>query len=523
MKASGVKTHTANPVSVPEGAQPPTQWWPTITAIAMLALIYSLLPLGTALELGGDEGYELTKGLLCSKGYVMYKDIWCDQPPVFPILLGQVFRAVGPSILAARLVAVGFALVLFGALYQLVRQRSGMAAALTAVFCLLTSPGVLLLSSSVMVEVPAIGTALASAWLLFQWSKRPHWAWILASGALMGLALEIKLTAVMVLPAMLLEIALASWKKGGGLAQRRVVSSALQWIVACGVVFGAVALLWGGGSLGPSWRSHTVTQTIPGLSSAQDYRFTSDMPLGHLECLIGAAVALVILGRQKRWRELSFPLALLLTAVAVHSVHKPWWGYYYLHFAVPLAWLAGLATSEVLKAISGRLKARNSGASSLATWKWIGLCAFLALALTVAETRLERAIGAIRQTPRASDSVVLAKMKQYADRTHWVYVQPVIYPFHAGLAVPPELAVVMLKRYWSGQITPEQIVETCRRYKPEQLLLYQARVGSEWKELLQAGYQTAYQDTNCVLYVSKGILAEKTGSSPERQSPAVGP
>jgi hypothetical protein len=230
----------------------------------------------------------------------------------------------------------------------------------------------------------------------------------------------------------------------------------------------------------------------------------------------------VILGRQKRWRELSFPLALLLTAVAVHTVHRPWWGYYYLHFAVPLAWLAGLATSEVLKAISGRLKARNSPASSLATWRWVGLCALLALVLAVAEARLEGEIRAIRRAPKAGDSVVLAKMKQYADHTHWVYVQPVIYPFHAGLAVPPELAVVMLKRYWSGQITPEQIVETCRRYKPEQLLLYQARVGNEWKELLKANYQTAYQDTNYVLYVSKGILEEGTGSSSERQPPAAG-
>jgi 4-amino-4-deoxy-L-arabinose transferase-like glycosyltransferase len=521
MKASGVKTPSAKPADAAEGAQPPTQWWPPIAAIAMLALIYLLLPLGTALELGGDEGYELTKGFLCSKGYVMYKDIWCDQPPVFPMLLGQVFRAVGPSILAARLVTVGFALLLFGAMYQLVRQRSGMVAALTAVLCLLAAPGVLLLSSSVMVEVPAIGTALVSAWLLFQWSKRPHRAWLLASGAVMGLALEIKLTAVMVLPAVLVEIALASWEGGRGLRQRRLLSSALEWIAACGIVFAVVALLWGRGSLGASWRSHTVTQPVPGLSSAADFRFTLDMPLDHLECIIAAAVALVMLGRQKRWRELSFPLVLLLTAVAVHAVHRPWWGYYYLHFAVPLAWLAGLAASELLKGISGCLKTRNSRAASRATWKWVGLCALLALALALAEARLEGTIRAIRRAPRASDSVVLAKMKQYADRTRWVYVQPVIYPFHAGLAVPPELAVVMLKRYWSGQITPEQIVETCRRYKPEQLLLYRSRVGSEWKELLQSSYQTAYQDTNHVLYVSKEILAEGTGRSSERQSPAV--
>jgi hypothetical protein len=75
MKPSGAKTPSAQPANIPEAVQPPARWWPIIAAIAMLALIYALLPLGTALELGGDEGYELTKGLLCSKGYVMYKDM----------------------------------------------------------------------------------------------------------------------------------------------------------------------------------------------------------------------------------------------------------------------------------------------------------------------------------------------------------------------------------------------------------------------------------------------------------------
>ena len=111
-------------------------------------------------------------------------------------------------------------------------------------------------------------------------------------------------------------------------------------------------------------------------------------------------------------------------------------------------------------------------------------------------------------------------MRQYASRTHWVYAQPVIYPFHAGLPVPPEIAVVMLKRYWSGQITPKEIVDVCRRYKPEQLILYRSRVGSEWKEFLNAGYRPAYEDTNCVLYVSKGLPAAATGGSSEPPSPA---
>ena len=132
----------------------------------------------------------------------------------------------------------------------------------------------------------------------------------------------------------------------------------------------------------------------------------------------------------------------------------------------------------------------------------------VALLLAVSEARLEASIKSIRESPRASGSPLLTKMKEYAPRTHWVYAQPVIYPFHARLPVPPEIVVVMLKRYWSGQITPKEIVDVCRQYKPEQLVLYQSRVGSEWKDLLKSEYQTAYQDTNYVLFVSKK-LADK--------------
>lgn len=105
--------------------------------------VYTLLPLGSALELGGDEGFELTKGFLCSKGFKLYRDMWCDQPPLFTLILSLAFQVFGPSLLAARLIAAGFGLVLFAAFYGLVRQRSSTWAALTAFFLLIASPVVL--------------------------------------------------------------------------------------------------------------------------------------------------------------------------------------------------------------------------------------------------------------------------------------------------------------------------------------------------------------------------------------------
>ena len=61
-----------------------------------------------------------------------------------------------------------------------------------------------------------------------------------------------------------------------------------------------------------------------------------------------------------------------------------------------------------------------------------------------------------------------------------------------------------LKRYWSGQITTEEIIETCKRYQVEQVLLDPARTGNEWNDFL-TNYDVVYQSPKSVLYVAKRI------------------
>src|SRR5450432_1291792 len=155
--------------------------------------------------------------------------------------------------------------------------------------------------------------------------------------------------------------------------------------------------------------------------------------------------------------------------------------------------------SDLLSKSGFKLAAQN-------TWKGIGLCVLIALVLERSESRLENGMKNLRQRERVDASPLLAKMKEYAGRTHWVYVQygEEAYPFHAQLPMPPELAVVTLKRYWSDQITTREIVETCKRYQVEQILLDPTRIEGEWKDFL-TDYDAVYQDTNAVLYVAKTI------------------
>ncbi len=502
MSALTLPRHQANPA----GAAPAGNFWGLAAVVVAVLILYALLPLGTALQFGGDEGYQIITGFLWSKGFLLYKQIWDDQPPLLVLWLNWAFKIFGPSILAARLLAAGFGLILFGTFFQLVNQRAGRWAAIIATFFLVASPAILELSVSVMQEVPTFGIALVSAWLLFQWCKCPHWSWLLASGAVMGVALEIKLTAMLAVPAMIVEIVLTRLAGRNRAWQRLTLLHVLQWAVAAGIIFAVIGLIWGGGSFQSSYKSHFTEHSAFGMERPEDFSPPVSLVRDHLECILAAVAGLVLVAQQRRWRAFAFPIVLLITALVVHAIHRPWWDYYYLHLAIPLAWLAGFAVSEAISGGSRLLSKSRFNLSSANTWKGIVLCCLLAAALVRSEKRLEADVKDLRQRPTVEASPVLAKMREYGDRTHWVYVQfgKEMYPFHARLLMPPEIAMVTRKRYWSDQITTGEIVKTCRRYQIEQLLLNPAKIEDDWKGFL-GDYDIVYQDTNSVLYIAKRL------------------
>ncbi len=477
-----------------------------LSVVAILVLIVSLLPLRTAFELGGDEGYEVIKPFLVNHGYALYKDIWNDQPPVSTVLLCAAFKTCGTSILTARLFGAAFGLLLIVSFHELIRARSGPWAALLAALFLITAPGVLLLGVSVMLEVPAFATGLLSAWLLYQWGRHRHWAWLLASGGVMAFALQIKLTAALLVPALLVELALTAQDNRPAQWRRNLILNALLWGTAFAVVFVAIGLTWAEGSLASSWKSHSTMHASSPFGRIEDYTFQSQLLWNHIEAVLGAFVGLGIAFRRKRLREIAFPAILLLTAAAIHTVHRPWWDYYYLHLAIPVAWLTGWAAYEIIQTILRLHSANRFNLASKTTWRILALCGLVALAMAKSERRLEANWKDLRQRPSADANPIVQRMKTFASRTKWAYSESGIYPFHARLLVPPELAIVMPKRFWSDQISISQIIETCKRYQTEQIVLRREAVNGEWKAFLDAGYQMTSTDGKHVHYVAKRLL-----------------
>lgn len=461
-------------------------------------------PLQTALVFGGNEGYELMKALLVSLGHPLYGPFWNDQPPLHTELVAWLFRLVGPSAYAARLLSVGFAVVLVGAFYRLVSARSGRAAGLVAVALVVVSPHFLELSVSVMLDGPSLALGVAALWAWDQQRQRRALPWALICGLLFGCALQIKLTAAILAPALAVECFLNPPSRGRrGVAE--ILSAAGCWAVGVTAAFGLIALaFYRHDTLAVFWASHFSAGTTQEAAGAT-YEFRPEAVVGNAALVPALAGFGLIMWRRRR--DLILPVVLLGTASLVHWWHRPFWYYYSLHFAVPLAWLGAVGVVEGFVAqwdlpFGPSLGRKLGVALAVLSWSLV-----VAWPVTLWPGEVGEEVLRLRQVvTAASDGVVMA-LQKHAAAARWIFTDNLITAFWARVPVPPELAVIPLKRVWSGQISGEQVKRCLERYRPELVL-----IGAGWQErfglqrYLAEHYTLASDAELSGLYVRNGWL-----------------
>jgi dolichyl-phosphate-mannose-protein mannosyltransferase len=436
-------------------------------------------PLRTALEFGGDEGYELMKAFLVSLGHPLYRELWNDQPPLHTELLALLFRVFGPSAFVGRLLAVGFAMLLVASLFQVVRNHSGRLAGLVAVGLLVSSSVFIHLSVSVMIELPAMALAMAAVWASTAYYAGKGKHWLVFSGVIFGCALQVKLTAVLFLPALAAEY-LANWigrnkAVDGSTARARFWDAAL-W---CGAVLAAfgffLVVFYRLDALSMFWVSHFSTAARNAVAS-EEYGFRPESLLNDLGMLAPAAVGVALIGWKWRW-DLLLPVVLFGTTLGTHLWHRPYWYYYALHFSIPMAWLGAVGIVEWFRAI-WKQDLRASLATKLRVGiGWLGWSMVVSLVLTLAPEKAWNELGRLSAALPAGEDPRVIALRKHAAQTRWVFTDGAIYAFWAGLPVPPEFAVIIWKRIWSGQINEREIMQCLDRYRPEQILLL-----SRWKD-----------------------------------------
>jgi hypothetical protein len=505
-----------------------------------------------------DEGYEVAKSLLATS-QKLYSVIWSDQPPLHTWLISFVGFIFGQSFVAFRAAGLGLFSLSLGVLAACTNCRQGsIHLRLATLVFALASSDFGLYGLSVTIMLPALGFGLWAVWLWQRFGLSGNRWWLFGSGIVFGLGFQTKFTVLLFLPALAVEFIRHAWRQvpavprrlgvgrevGAGavptpapphspwpsppVGAREGISKALgflaQWsgIWVAGFVYG-VALVW---AIFPEedlvWllKYHFRPEvTVPFESQAglspMLHKLVLDWPIAGF-AVLGLFLGLV----QRRWAVV-FPTVFFFTSFLAHAWHRPWWDYYYLHLSIPMAWLGALGVQWTWETLAKpatpipncELRIPNSESASLPRRLRLRLLEFwpggraagliaafsfcLAGFLVELPERYERETAFLRAKPSPTEVKVLAELKERRADTRWLYTDRPIWCAHANILIPPELAVLSLKRIASGDITHAEFLRLLHHYRPEQILLQRRHFEDEkFHEFLRAFYDVVIEEGN---------------------------
>ncbi len=469
--------------------------------LVAFALIQCSLPLKTTIQIGADEGFELAKATLSLNGFKLYSEVWNDQPPLHTFLITQILEHLSPSILGPRLLTSLCTAILLTSLFFIVLRLNGLLTAALATGLLIASPGFVELSSSCMLEIPALAPVVAALCLLL---LCPPAKWPIAAivaGVLFGLAFQVKLINVILLPL----AAFIVWQRCRTSGTPRKTLGVLLTLLAASLAlsFVAVDYLADGGAylrhFQQSWASHFGSTQSFEYGSPSDRPYDWSVLLKNWDTTIPTIVGIILLSRQvRRTPGLILPLAWLTLTLIVFASHRPWWPYYYIHNAIPLCWCAAIGLRFVLQRIQLR---RSIGLSVL-------LGAFGICALGWIGARVYLQVASIRNSPQTYSSLALKQINRLKPFARFIYAEEPIYSFHSEIPMPPQLAVVPLKRLWAGDMTGARIASEMSESKPEIILLKSTTTETPFSDLLGAEYRVIYEDGRHRLYARRTVAKQ---------------
>ena len=483
--------------------------WHTLPPLIYFVGMLLYFPYWDMFWIYSDEGVELMKALLVSKGYPLFSQVWSEQPPLHTHLLALLFQINGPGVFIARLLTLCFSCLLVWAVVQMVRLTWGNWAALASAILLVLLPTFPLLSVAALTGQPALALVCVSLLGLFYWHERHSWVVLALSGIVMGLALLTKAFMLFLIPAFTVLLFGLEYLD---LAQPRNLRTALRPAIVWGGAVGFSVVVVSMALVGPT----NLWQLIqPHIAAAQSSSYPPNEQLYSIHfylrnawpilllALVGAALAF---SQRRVW--MLYPAVWMGLAWLILSFYQPVWSHHQMLVTIPAAILAGGAVAEGLYWITrlwrnGLKVTLDSALSGIA----------LVLALIVLIVRLPDLVNLYQakedasSAPRAAfEDRVMRRINQYAPQTHWMVTDLPMYAFRAGLVVPPDLAVISWKRLAAGDLSEAEILATIQEFEPEQVLLGRFEFIEVEGYLQERYFPVLEREDQLKLYVRKDLL-----------------
>ena len=477
-------------------------WLPAFGVVLLLGYLGWLLRLSCgAYEIGGDEGMELAKACLLQHHPELVDRSWNDQPWLFTRwLVGVGGDAFGGRLLVGTLSLVGLLSL------SAIAGKDSLAAGVMAPALMLLWPKSPELSLSAMLEWPAWCCGLLSAALLPAHSSLGRRWRIAAAGGVLAVAAGLKLTALILGPALLARWWVGRKEPGSrslGTTSGGCRNAAAELGIACGAFLLVSLILLATGprhDASVMWASHATTRNHPeAVSKAVDLGAITQ---GSPGMMLGAALGLVHLVLQRAWQSMAFPIVLFTTVLVTHLYHRPFWWYYGMHFGVAVSLLAAIGIPAAIRRY--RTATRAEKTSRAEAWMLAGSGA-IAMIAAVELPRHVSEIQVLSRSRKIHESSLVQTARNYARPGDWAFASTSELFHHVGVAQPPEITIVPLKRFWNGSISRKAIVEVVRRYECSMLLLREDPDLKlpEWQSLLAEDYVATHSDRFQTLFVHR--------------------
>jgi len=483
--------------------------WHTLPPLIYFVGMLLFFPYWDMFWIYSDEGVELIKALLVSKGYPLFSQVWSEQPPLHTHLLALLFQINGPDVFIARLLTLCFTCLMVWAVIQMVRLTCGNWAALASAILLVLLPTFPLLSAAALTGQPALALACVSILGLIYWHQSRSWAVLIFSGVVMGLSLLTKAFTVFLIPMFAGTLLGLEYFHPANLRRiGKYLRPVLVWGIGIATSVAVVSLVL----VGPKNMSQLIQ---PHVAAAQSTSYPPNEQLYSIwfylqdawPILLLAVLGVVMAFRQRRiW--MLYPIIWMISACGILSFYQPIWSHHQMLITIPAALLAGGAAAEGIGWLARLLKSGwqanlTSGLSALA----LGLTLLVLIVRSPVVIELFQEKSSISSTPRAAyEDRVMRRINQYAPQTHWIVTDLPMYAFRAGLLVPPNLAVISWKRLAAGDLSEADILATIQEFEPEQVLLGRFKF-KEVEAYLQEGYFPVLErEDQLKLYVRKDLL-----------------
>jgi 4-amino-4-deoxy-L-arabinose transferase-like glycosyltransferase len=161
-----------------------------LLAVFVVAILMRAYGLNGRFDYDGyDEGVYWQTLRAMSHGYHLYKDIFCSQPPAFPLSIYPFYILFGSTILAARIGVAGISLLGLVGAYLLGRALAGRLGGVAALVLVVAAPSYLRASQTLQAEGPSTAFLLLATGAAFTWREHSTGLKGLALAALCGGAL----------------------------------------------------------------------------------------------------------------------------------------------------------------------------------------------------------------------------------------------------------------------------------------------------------------------------------------------